>query len=413
MVRKYKKKKERSWSEEDLKVAVLAVCDGGEKCKRVAESFGIPRSTLQGRIKIYKKNNSLEFAKPGVKTLFTAAQEKFFVDTILYHQLQLVGYTSHEIRSLAYELAEKLKLKHKFDDSLKLAGQDWFDGFMARHPELSLRKPEHTSVARAEGFNKQSVNEFFDILEASIKKYNITPDCIYNVDETPVPTVPKSTSKVVGAKGQKQVGGLVSAERGEHVTAEICFSATGNYMPPTLIFPRARPDPKYYKGAPPGAKIEFHSTGYVQMDIFHRWMLDFIKFSKPNPQKYVLLTLDNHSTHIRNWEALDAARENNVIIIGFPPHTTHRLQPVDVSFNKPLSQYFSVHHAKWMRQHGSKGLRFGLRDYFDVFTPAYQQAATVENAVNGFKAAGINPFNRNVFPDSAFVVPRRLSISGE
>ena len=44
------------------------------------------------------------------------------------------------------------------------AGDGWVRGFLNRHPELTLRKPEPTSIARATGFNKPQVQRFFDLL---------------------------------------------------------------------------------------------------------------------------------------------------------------------------------------------------------------------------------------------------------
>lgn len=153
---------------------------------------------------------------------------------------------------------------------------------MKRHPKISLRKPEHTSSARAHGFNQDSVNNFYDKYEKLIKEHNIKPECIWNVDETPVSTVPKGTAKVVAEKGKKQVGRLVSAERGEHTTAEICFSAVGNYMPPMIIFPRVRYKEAFSIGAPPGAKVECNISGYMNTDLFFKWMesMDVSKFMK-------------------------------------------------------------------------------------------------------------------------------------
>lgn len=412
MPQKYKKKqpkqKKQEWSQDDMVKAILKVNEG-EPCATAAATFGVPRSTLQRKIKIYNQDkekydsdNSALFKKPGPNTVFTPEQEQYLVDTILYHEFQLFGFTTFEIRQIAFQLAIKLKIDHKFNMKLELAGKDWLQGFMQRHPQLTLRKPEHTSRARALGFNKKSVSEFFELLENTVKKHNITPDCMYNVDETPVSTVPKGTAKVLAARGQKQVGGLVSGERGEHITAEICFSASGRYMPPTIIFPRVNVNKEFLKGAPAGTRCEFHNSGYMQSDIFCRWMQDFIDFTKPTSEKKVLLLFDQHSTHVLNLEALELARDNNVVIIGLPPHTTHKLQPVDVSFNKPLSSYFACEHNTWMRTHGKKGQVVTLKNFFEIFTPAYERAAIPETAQNGFRKTGIHPLNKDIFTETDF-----------
>lgn len=220
---------------------------------------------------------------------------------------------------------------------------------MKRHPQLSIRKPEHTSAARIEAFTQKNISDFYDKYEQVIKKYNILPEDIYNVDETPVSCVLKGTANVIAANGKKQVGSRVSGERGEHVTAEVCFSATGKYVPSLNIFPRKNSKPEYLRGAPEGAMIEFHPSGYMQSDIFTKWMQNFIDFAKPTKEKKVLLILDGHSTHVRNLEAIELARKNNVIMLCLPPHCNHKLQPVDVSFNKPLSTYFASEHNVWMR----------------------------------------------------------------
>ena len=53
-------------------------------------------------------------------------------------------------------------------------------------------------------------------------------------------------------------------------------------------------------------------------------------------------------------ELVDLCRENNVILFCLPPHTTHALQPLDVSVFKSLKDHF----AKAVRS-----ITFAKKDY--------------------------------------------------
>lgn len=66
-------------------------------------------------------------------------------------------------------------------------------------------------------------------------------------------------------------------------------------------------------------------------------MIGFLLFSKPSADKSVLL--NGHTTHVENIDLIIKARENNVYLLCFPPHTTHRLQPHDKSLMFPLSTH--------------------------------------------------------------------------
>ena len=171
------------------------------------------------------------------------------------------GLTREDVRRLAFQLAEAAGLETPFTDDR--AGRDWFDRFMKRHPELSIRKPELTSLARARGFNAQSVGLFFDLLSDEMSKKNFAPARIFNVDETGLTVNPTKVSPVVAVKGQRQVGMLSAQEMGKWITAVCCMNATGTFVPPLLIFPRKNFSELLMRGAPVGALGKTSLTGWI------------------------------------------------------------------------------------------------------------------------------------------------------
>ncbi|KAJ4437982.1 hypothetical protein ANN_13921 [Periplaneta americana] len=334
------------------------------------------------------------------KCVFSAAQENELVEHIKLMESRLFGLTRFDVRRLAYDLAQKNNLPHKFNDKERCAGEDWLSGFMQRHPDLSLRKPEATSAARAMGFNKAAVSKLLANLTVCMEKHQFPSTRIYNVDERGLTTVPNTQPKVLAQKGRRQVGTLASAERGQLVTAEICFSAAGQYIPPLLIFPRMRMKEELLDGAPPGTIAICHPSGWMQSEIFVQWLKHFIQFTKPSKEEPVLLLLDGHATHVKNLEVIDLARQRGVIILYFLPHCTHRLQPLDVSFMGPLSTFYSQEMKMWLLNHpGRVVTQFQVAKLFGL---AYARSATIQNAISGFRKTGICPFNANAFGDNEF-----------
>jgi hypothetical protein len=189
------------------------------------------------------------------------------------------------------------------------------------------------------GFHRTVVKQFFCLSSSLQDKYNFNSDNIYNVDETRISTVPSKQIKVFGLSGKRQVGGLSSTERGVLVTAEIFMSASGNFVPMMFVFPLARENKELLDNASPGSTAEYHLSGWMQTEIFLMWLHSFIEISMPTERTPLVLLLDGDESQTESLELIELARKSHVVLMCFPSHTTHRLQPLDVSFMVSLNQY--------------------------------------------------------------------------
>jgi len=172
MVRLYKTKNLRAqWSEEDAGIAVAAV-EGGMSLKKAAQDFHVPRTTLRRKLKLKRCGSSIKTVL-GRPTILKPQQELELVDIILNYEARLFGMTLTDIRRLVFQYCEANKIKHSFNQAHKMAGEDWAAGFLKRHRNLSVRKPEAVSIFRAAGFNREKVSRFYDALEAVMFKDNV------------------------------------------------------------------------------------------------------------------------------------------------------------------------------------------------------------------------------------------------
>ena len=66
-----------------------------------------------------------------------------------------------DLRRLAFDIAVRADMTHPFDTAKGLAGVDWAKAFIDRHPDVSLRRPIATNLARITSFNKEAVVDFY------------------------------------------------------------------------------------------------------------------------------------------------------------------------------------------------------------------------------------------------------------
>ncbi|GBM87720.1 hypothetical protein AVEN_50882-1 [Araneus ventricosus] len=150
---------------------------------------------------------------------------------------------------------------------------------------------------------------------------------------------------------KKKVVTLTPAERGVLLTAETCVNAAGNFLLSMFVFPRKKENSLLMNDAPPGSFAVYHESGWINKETFLVWFKTFIEHSNPGPKQPVLLIINGHNSHTKSLELVNLARANNVVLLCYPPHTTQRLQPLDVSFMAPLSTFYEQETRKWLINH--------------------------------------------------------------
>lgn len=110
--------------------------------------------------------------------------------------------------------------------------------------------------------------------------------------------------------------------------------------------------------------------------------------------------MDNHSSHV-NLRVVEFARQNSIIIVTFPPHCSHKLQPLDVTVYGPFKTRYRIAMNEWMLSNPGKTVTIYQVGQF--VKEAYLAAFSPHNITQGFLKTGIYPLNSNIFNAKEFL----------
>ena len=96
---------------------------------------------------------------------------------------------------------------------------------------------------------------------------------------------------------------------------------------------------------------------------------------------------------------LEYCKKHRILMAVYPPHSTHRLQPLDVALFSPLATYYSQELNQFL--HKSQGLySITKQDFFQLFWAAFRKAFTTSNVKSRWKNTGLHPFKPRVILDT-------------
>ena len=401
MVRNYVKKTDRgSYGNQNLADALKAISDG-VPLLRASKEYGVPARTL-------RRHRDSKVQTPGSVNLghhgpaLPAEVENELHEHIKCIERSLYGLTVRDVQRLAFGVAEHSGVPHPFNREKKRAGKDWLRGFFRRFGDMSVRSPQGTNLSRAVGFNRPKVQEFYALYKEVLQSKEYRPCQVWNMDETGISTV-HTPGKIVASKGAKQVSKITSGERGHTVTVICAMNASGTYLPPMLIFPRKRMSDLLMTGAPPQSLGCCSPSGWTDSSLFVKWLEHFVTFTNCSPASPQIIIMDGHHSH-KTLSAILFAREHGIQLITLPPHSTHKMQPLDRTYFKSLKCAYRAECDSWMVANPAK--RISFFNVAALFGRAFLKTASPDKAVHGFKVCGLWPFNENVFSDEDFAAAR-------
>lgn len=369
---------------------------------------------------------------------------------------QAIGSCVHSsaLRPLAKKLAMAINCTEE------VGGQKWEKLFYGRHPDLAIRQSQIREVSRVLATNREAVRRYFDILTLALE--GLGPGDIYIMDEagietrksagtvrghrkayvlcsdgtsaltiscaSPPPThayPPHSTSpkpvqphrtlphalshcpQVIATKGSKTVC-VISTEDIGHISLVACLNATGEGIPPSLIFEGKR-NMKELGVDFPEAAVAVDAAGYMNEDIFRLWAERFVAWSGASITHPVALIVDNHYSHLA-LSTLVYLRDHNVRVVGLHPHTTHVLCALDVSFFRGFKA--NLERAVFqMRAEGKYVTKYSISG---AIRAAYVRSTEVtldpltgarkSPIISGFRATGVYPLDTDVLTDDVFAM---------
>ena len=137
----------------------------------------------------------------------------------------------------------------------------------------------------------------------------------------------------------------------------------------------------------------------MQEDDFLLFLQHFQKHTKVNKKNKIFLLLDNYSSHI-SVKGIDFCKKNGIVLLTFPPHCSHKMQPLDRTVYGPFKKLINFPSDAWMKMNPAKPMT--IYDIPGLVKTVFPSAMTPRNIQSGFEVTGLWPFNLDIFQECDF-----------
>ena len=199
-----------------------------------------------------------------------------------------------------------------------------------------------------------------------------------------------STAKVVcGHEVRRSHARSVQPGNKEWVTSIVTTNAAGTVLPPQIIFAGKIHQAPWYEAIPKDYRISMSENGWTNHDLGFEWLQEVFEkhTASQTAVQYRLLILDGHSSHA-TLEFDQFCTSKKIIPLYMPPHSSDKLQPLDVSCFGPLKQYY----GQQIREAIQNGYEtIDKRDFLWHYEHIHKRSFSKANILSGFRSTGLIP----------------------
>ncbi|KAH9325368.1 hypothetical protein KI387_005546 [Taxus chinensis] len=341
----------RGWTKEDMEKVIDDVEFNGFSVRAAAKKYSIPPTSLH-----YWLNGLTHTKRRGPPTVLTEEEEEEIVEWC--KEMADMGH-GLELMQLKANVAQICETRQNpFRDGFP--GKSWWARFRKRHPDLAIRTAEGLDRDRALNLHPAIAGRNCGV-------------------------------RAIAKRGSRNVPKVIPKSR-EWITILCCVNAAGLSIPGFYLFKGKRMIKNYIKNCEPGACMAAHPNAWMTKELFLNWLCHFAR-SVPggvSPNNRHLLIFDGHGSHVA-LQTVEEANKLGIDLITLPAHTSHKLQPLDVSVFSPFKTYFRAERSKWMAENKCADVK--RNDIVELASRALKKAQTPSNIIAGFKRTGIWPLN--------------------
>ncbi|KAF2176049.1 DDE-domain-containing protein [Zopfia rhizophila CBS 207.26] len=270
--------------------------------------------------------------------------------------------------------------------------KDFVTGWWKKHSDiLGSSYLTLIDLQRIKADNNFLYGRYFDFVKKKIAEYDIQPHNMYNMDEKGFLIKVLNKQKRIYCKSDYQSGKLKGAGQDGNrdwiiVLASIC--ADGSYLPPALIYQGQLGNVQNswlqdYELSSQEAFFTASPTGWTNNNLGFEWLTKvFDRYSKLKARNgrdcvgvYRLLIIDGHESH-NSLAFTEYCKENKIITLCMPAHSSHILQPLDVGCFWPLKRAYGCQVEKLMRNRFNHITKL---EFLPAFRDAFNASITESN----------------------------------